>query len=281
MKSIIYLTIYLLSLSPLIAQITVSGKIIDMETKKNVEFVTVSVKNKNIGTYTDSLGKFVLNNCNHNDTLIIKHIAYKKSAIPLTYFLKESVFFITPETNLIGDVIIAPRKTKEYKAGCTTCNSNSSISSFKGYEVATLIKNDKNIENSYIKNILLCVKKEKETSFYIRIHLYANDNNRPGVETKYNNLHFIKNEKGIIKIDISNYMIPFPAMGLFIGIEWVSADPKGNSNEHDSISPRLLISDKQTNSITYYHLWDLPWEDLSSLIGRPKMNALIGLTLIK
>ncbi len=277
---LLYSAFIILSLNSVLAQITVSGKILDKETNKNVDFVAISVKSKNIGIYTDSLGKFILKNCDDNDTLIIKHISYKKELIPITYFSQDSVFFITPEPIILKEVVVKPQKTKEYKVGYTNGNSNSSLRSFKGYEVATLIENDKKIENSHIKEIVLYVKKEKEISFYIRTHIYTNENNRPGCEIKYDNLHLLKNKKGIIKIDISNYMIPFPVNGLFIGVEWVGMEPEKKIKE-ESISPKLLITDKQTKNITYYRFWDLPWIDLSSLFGKPKVNALIGLTIIE
>ncbi len=281
MKTIIFLALYILLPGFVDAQITVSGRILDAETRKNVEYATVSVKNRNLGTYTDSLGNFILSSCDNSDTLIIKHIAYNKAVIPVTYFLHNSAFLVTPEPMLLGDVIVAPKRNKEYKIGCTHCNSNSSLSSFRGYEVATYIKSDINTANSFIKEIVLCVKKEKASSFYIKTHLYVNENNMPGDEIKYNNLHFLKNEKGMIKIDLSNYMIPFPSGGLFVGIEWLGTEPERNPIESGSVSPRFLISDKPAENIAYYRFWDLPWKDLSSLIGKPEIGAQIGLTIIK
>jgi len=67
---------------------------------------------------------------------------------------------------------VKPQKTKEYKVGYTKGNSNSSLRSFKGYEVATLIENDKKIENSHIKEIVLYVKKKKKYLLYKNPYIY-------------------------------------------------------------------------------------------------------------
>jgi len=69
------------------------------------------------------------------------------------------------------------------------------------------------------------------------------------------------------QIDISNYMIPFPVNGLFIGVEWVGMEPEKKIKE-ESISPELLITDKQTKNITYYRFWDLPWSDFVFIIWK-------------
>jgi len=264
------------------AQQNISGRILDKQTLKGVEFAAVSLKNKDIGSYTDFNGKFNLEEVNATDTLVIRHVAYGKEYVPLSYFLKDSLFLINPQTLTISELIVKPKKGKIYKIGFANLGSKTSFTSFKGFEVTTLIK-DEEFKESFIKEIYLSVKEENNSSYYIKSHIYSNDNGKPGAEVIFENIHKISNVKEKIVIDLSKNMILFPAEGLFVGIEWVGmiSNDKLDVNGKSVISPKIKTTEKNIESITYYRHWDRPWKDISILFEKPKVNALIGLTVIK
>lgn len=288
MKKILFLlSLFTFSAILISAQNTISARIIDMETREGVEFAAISIKGKEIGTYTDYNGKFLLNGINKNDTLVIKHISYKKEIISLNA-IKDSLITIVQEINSIQEVIIKPRKYKEYSIGYAKLGSKNSINNSKGVEITSLIR-DKKYKDCFIKEITFQVKELKTRPFYIKTHIYYNKNGQPGDEVIFNNTHRIDDVKSIIKIDISANMISFPLEGFFIGIEWVGVIQNGiiDDNEKYNLSPNIKITDKNIESITFIRSWDRPWEDISNkLQGIPgiqssRINALIGLTLTK
>jgi len=262
--------------------------VVDKETQKGVEFATISVKGKEIGTYTDSNGIFTLKNIESKDTLVVRHVAYKKEFIPVSYALKDSLITVSPEINSIREVVIKPNKYKEYSIGLSKLGSKDCIASSKGVEITTLIRDDK-FKDFFIKEITFHVKEVKTPPFYIKAHVYRNDKGKPEGEIIFSNTYRIDNVKSIVKIDISEYMIAYPSEGLFVGIEWIGIikDDKVDDNERFDLSPHIKITKKNMEATTFIRTWDKPWEDISIRFQEipefkgSKVNALIGLTIMK
>lgn len=277
----VYILTPLFSTCVVLGQDTVSGKVLDKQTSKGIDFVAISVKNKNIGTYTDFNGRFVLNGVSDTDTLVLVHVSYEKENIPVAFFSYDSLIFITSKLVPLEEVIIKPQKRKECSIGFAKGGSNSSFSTFKGYEITTLIKDSK-LTKAFVKEISIQVKEEK-ACYYIKTHLYYNENGKPGKEITHDNLHRIDNAKGIIRIDVSNSWIPFPEEGLFVGIEWAGmiSDNKIDKVHNDVICPRIVLTENSKESITYCRFWDMPWMVFSPPFNKSKSTAAVGLTLFK
>lgn len=93
MKQIILLSFYFLAQFALFAQdqesiYTISGKIIDNETRKTLEFVSVRVGESNIATVSNTEGNFVLKVPANEQvsSITFSHVGYESLELPLAYF---------------------------------------------------------------------------------------------------------------------------------------------------------------------------------------------------
>ncbi|MFV0376704.1 MAG: carboxypeptidase-like regulatory domain-containing protein [Mangrovibacterium sp.] len=271
----VFFILLISSANYLFAQDVRTARIIDNETQKGVEFAAVSIKGKEIGTYTDFNGRFRLHNINNTDTLVIRHISYKKALLPINSF-NDSLISIIPESNSIQEVVIKPQKYKECSIGFSKLDSKDCLSSNKGTEISTLIADDK-FKDYFIKEITVKVKEKKTLPFYIKVHIYNNREGKPGDEVIFSNIYRIDDIEGTIRIDIDTYMIIFPPEGVFVGIEWVGVIKNGmiDDNEKINLSPHIKITTKEVKSITFIRTWDRPWDDITSTFqGLPGIHGL-------
>ena len=86
--------------------ITVSGKIKDQNTRREIAFASVLIKGTETGTTTDFAGKFTLQIPKPVESriLIVQHVSYEKTEIPLTEFLKTGDIFLQPKIIPLKDI---------------------------------------------------------------------------------------------------------------------------------------------------------------------------------
>src|SRR5688572_17805427 len=82
MKQSVFLLLTIFTLiAPAIAQSTikVSGKVVDEATQESINFASVSIQGKPVGTVTNAEGEFdfYLPELYSNDTMIVSHVGYK------------------------------------------------------------------------------------------------------------------------------------------------------------------------------------------------------------
>lgn len=96
----------LLSQTIFAQMITVTGKVKDINTRREIQYATVSVKGTDSGTTTDAGGKFTLQIPKpiENQTLVIQHISYEKKEISAFEFLKTGDIFLEPRVIPLKDV---------------------------------------------------------------------------------------------------------------------------------------------------------------------------------
>lgn len=89
------------------SQHNLKGIIIDQTEKKTLEYVTIAIKNKSKGTYSDENGKFSINLDLTKDTLLISSIGYKEV---LYYNIKQDSIIISMEKEIfdLEEVVLSP-----------------------------------------------------------------------------------------------------------------------------------------------------------------------------
>lgn len=89
--------------------ITISGVVKDKQNKKCLEYVNISVPGSNIGTVTNSDGKFSfkIKNSLQAEKIEISYLGYFNSEISLTgKDMDNQTIWLTPYTNLLDEVVI-------------------------------------------------------------------------------------------------------------------------------------------------------------------------------
>ncbi len=248
---------------------------------KSIEFASVSIKHKNIGTYSDLSGRFVLKKISDLDTIVIRHIGYKTAYIPVNQIKPNQIVLVEPYMGEINEVIVKPKKYDEKLIWSIKGRSKSTFSGFKGFELGTFIEDLP--EQSIIKKIIIKTERKNNTTeeYYVKLHLYKVKKGKPYKEIRLSrNIFVISSKMQDIHIDIENENIMLSDSEIFVSMEWVGK--KRNKSIDTSIKanlfPKIMII-KKKKSKTLYRLWNKDWQDFSKLPNLDNYNISIGVNL--
>ena len=91
---------------------TITGTVVDSETKQPLMYANISVKGKNIGTITDSIGRFEIlrKNLSKSDTLVFSYLGYLVKPLSAKDFLdgKTTVCELSPFAETLQNVDVYP-----------------------------------------------------------------------------------------------------------------------------------------------------------------------------
>lgn len=249
--------------------------VVDRDTNQPISMVAVAVQGKAMGTYTNELGLFRLSDIRDSDSILFKHIGYDKNI--MSYKDLGDTIRLNPRVNYLNEIIVSPSKYSEKKSRTRNKNSNISFAGSSGLEVTQLIKMEAN--NDHVKSVKVFTKKVlTKDSTYVRLHLYSNENGKPGTEILLNRgILIAHNVDNYIFFNLESENILMPPEGLFVGIEWINQI----INQEQQLEPRVLLSkNKRQDQNTYYRFWDKDWESLNTLLRIERANAIIELTTI-
>ncbi len=267
MKILSIIFLYFFSLE-VYSQTTISGFVIDENTKKGIPYATIINTNTKQGLYTTVNGYFKIT-VNKNDSIYISCIGYKPITVP--YYLNTNnvidTFYLIPYTKELEEVIVAPvdwSKYREMNMGYAKLKSNYHISRGTGFEYAAYIPNTKNVD-AYIYQLNYKIKKLKLDTVAVRLHLYAvSADNLPSVELLDSNYVEILEGKAdkVFSFDISKFKIKLPSNGVFVGIEWLGVY---NSNTNSifskqAVEPLVGFNFKKKEQLTYERISNGKWE---------------------
>ena len=111
MKNLILFITFLLFAICAFSQ-SITGTVVDSETKQPLMYANISVKGKSIGAITDSIGHFELlrKNLSKSDTLVFSYLGYSVKPLPAKDFLdgKTAVCELSPFAETLQDVDVYP-----------------------------------------------------------------------------------------------------------------------------------------------------------------------------
>jgi len=93
-KNALFLSIFLIPICVFSQTQTLTGKIVDNNTKKPIHNAQILVSGQNIGTVSNENGIFNLHIENLDDSVIITHIGYKTKIIGLKQLKKENIIYL-------------------------------------------------------------------------------------------------------------------------------------------------------------------------------------------
>ncbi|MFD0835791.1 carboxypeptidase-like regulatory domain-containing protein [Mariniflexile aquimaris] len=139
----------------LTAQITTSfteikGRIIDEQSKNDLVFADIIIKDTNIGTITNSDGMFAIKVPDSliNKTLVITHLGYQKKEIKISSFENDSKITLTPAITTLKEIEVTTFKDAEallrltLKNRSTVYNNNNTL--MTAFYRETIKKRNKN-----------------------------------------------------------------------------------------------------------------------------------------
>ncbi len=100
-----FILLFLVIANSIFAQITVSGFVLDKDTRAPLPYAFIVKKGLGTGAITNEDGAFKLI-CNATDTLIISYVSYYKSEVPCTYFLDNNALYLKEKTNMLIQVTV-------------------------------------------------------------------------------------------------------------------------------------------------------------------------------
>ena len=97
-------------------KVIIKGKVIDAQTKETIPFAYVQVVGTSIGAVTDEDGNFTLTYGKIPFRLKVSFVGYKTETITISTIRTKSLEIkLTPESKLLDEVIVQPRKYKKQK----------------------------------------------------------------------------------------------------------------------------------------------------------------------
>ena len=188
-----------------------NGVILSASDKSPIEFASIGVVGKNVGTTSNEFGVYSLNIDSKfdNDTLKVSNIGYEQFSIKVSDFKKlvNKNIELKEKYYKVADVVVVPKIFKQKTIGYTS-ESKTFAGGFNkvnlGCELGILL----NIKKSAILeklnlNVISC---SYDTIFY-RINLYKVENKMP-VENILDKPIYVKIPKELVKDKISIDLIP-------------------------------------------------------------------------
>lgn len=227
MKKICFVFILFFIYIQISAQV-IKGKVVDIESKKLLEYASIGIISTNLGTITDENGNFYLDCKNMKSSAIvnISMIGYKSKSYTIKQLLDKDNF-IELEVNPIKIntiTITADRKSK--KVGTTKYSIKGGLcgwggSNFgRGHEIGLKI----DLGNSYVKiqKIHIRVSKQSFDSSLFRLHIRDLKKSMPNNELLNENILISINESsGWVDFDLGRYNI-FQKGEIALTLEWLS-----------------------------------------------------------
>ena len=232
-------------------QISITGKVINKQTKESIAFATVGLVKENIGTNALEDGSFQLNSIKPiiNDTLIISCLGFVTVKLPVANLRKGKSIFELPEQQTILDAVTVKSRTSwtsETLNDFSNCG-NHFISS-GGYQTQ-LAQHLQALEyNSILSEVKICRMSSfligpEKTIFRIRIYDIDTLTKSPASDL-CDQIIEVKTRSKTVIVNLEKYKIRIPNKDFFVAVEWL----KIPYNESKST---IKINGKETEHITY------------------------------
>ena len=167
----------LCSLQHVFAQ-DVTGTVIDSDTHGNLAFVNVGIIGKNIGTVTDSTGRFTLSlaTANETDTLRLSLVGYKPKDLLVSEIKSKTVLTpisLTPQTIMLREIDVVSTALSRVVLGTKPESKLVNVGFIYnnlGHEIGSVFRNSREM---IIDSIRLNIAKCKYPRLYLRLNIYT------------------------------------------------------------------------------------------------------------
>ncbi len=205
----------------------ITGKVINTNNNKPLEYVSIGVISKPIGTITNEKGHFKLNtkNISIESRVRFSMIGYKSQVFTIKELKNANNIIILEEEPIqLSEVIVKP-SGRLREVGTTNSPFLAEVCGWggtefgKGYEIGSEM--DLGVWTVKLINLQLLLRKQSFDSTLLRLHIRSIADNLPDKELLPENIIFsISQESGWIDVDLSQYNIVLNNK-IALSLEWI------------------------------------------------------------
>jgi CarboxypepD_reg-like domain len=216
--------------------ITLHGKVLDMETNLPLAYVSIGVLNKSKGTVSDTLGQFTfsIGSDNFSDSLQFSIIGYHSLRVEVRDFIEnaDKSIRLTASVTQLPEVIFtssSPRINSEVigrqgsgKLTQVSIHNKTSTEETVGSEMGMLYKIDN--DNTILKDFNFYISANNFNSIKFRINVYSVKNGLPDTLINKKQIFAILDnfKTGWTKIDLEEYNL-IVRDGVIVTVQWVES----------------------------------------------------------
>ena len=210
-------------------QLSISGHIIEITTRKPVQFANIWIKDANIGTTSDESGYFAItaDSLNVTKNVVISAIGYSDTIIPLGKIQNE--IYLRQKTYQLPEIAVSPKKKNiliindlsDIKLNAAIMNDTTPqiVGRFFHYD-------NSNLKFRYVKSVTIYSRDIHKGKFNLRLYSFDTINLKPVKELVNQNIIVetrlsLLGEPKPVEIDLTKYKITFPEEGLLVCVEWL------------------------------------------------------------
>lgn len=274
MKINSFIFLYVFSIIGIAAQneISIRGKVNEINTSKLISYVNIMCVNHSNGTTSNKNGCFelIITKENKNDSIIFSHIGYKSIKKSVKDIISDSIVFLTPKTIILDEVNITNRndskkvRLNKFKKNKTATPYSIQPFTNNGGTWVPFRENEPSIETVFfsydslygdfpeIKEVEICLKSFKDGAIF-KLRIYKpNASQIPDEDILLSN-PIIETKRGdnVVTIDLSNDKVYMSENGIFVGIEYLLIPDNAKSikneigNETTLYSPFLMYTSEK------------------------------------
>lgn len=237
----------------------ISGEIKDSENKTYLQYANIGIANKNIGTVSNSNGKFSLKideKINENDMVSFSYVGYRTKSITLSKLnLSNNVIELEPEKKQLEEVVVKFVKPKPKIIGRNSKGLGLMHCNFYTYY-------EKDVDDRLSKEVGMKFKLKKDckindlnfnitsnefSSLKFRLNFYKIENGFPTALIVEKDIVFeIKDEfKGWYSLDLKPYEIYLDkeTEDIAITIQWVESKKANERSKYFGISTAMSATE--------------------------------------
>lgn len=226
--------------------LTIHGKVMN-EMNQSLEYVSIGIIDKTIGTISDKNGDFTLqikeNLLKDNDSLRFSMIGYHSKTFSIMEFEKTTkpenpfIIYLSEKVEKIGEVVISTKKLETKEVGTTKKSARTGLVNFAIFDIPNQNlgseigrKFNINHENTLLTKYKFYLYHNEFDTIKFRVNVYSIKRLKPHKNLLTENIFIEINDKktGWFEIDLTPYEI-LVSDDIVISIEWVSKSEKGES----------------------------------------------------
>ncbi len=232
---------------------TITGLIIDSNSKETIEYVNIGISNKGVGTVSNENGLFNLKLNEHvkkSDSILFSHIGYETQIIKVSELLNtKNTILLTPGTTILNEVAIVKGKApKPKRIGRSSKGLGLMHMNFYSYyekdvddrlskEIGMQLKIKKNCQ---IDSLTFNITSNDFKKLKFRVNFYKIENGMPTEIIVNQNIIFEINNGflGWFSVDLTKYNIYFheDIGDIAVSIQWVQSEKATSKSKYFSIS---------------------------------------------
>jgi hypothetical protein len=241
MKYLICLLFFQFSITSISAQeFEIRGQITD-SIENPIEYASIGVLNKSLGTVSNSKGQFILSLSDKNikDTLKISSLGFKSEEFLISSLDESKTLNIKLETlyESLDEVVLSSKKLKTYTDGKSRTNTkqqtifaNPDLPNINlGTKIGRKFKLGDD-DASQLSKFRFFIKDNNFVSVKFRLNFYTiDDDNRPNRRLNIPNIFATasKNYTGWIELDLTPFDI-IVKEDIIVAVEWIEHSEEGN-----------------------------------------------------